>query len=660
MKFLTFLNPFGDGLSIFFVILLVILSGSTIFCLYRNAKEENWEQNWHGQNTDNNVNLDSEYGSVHELSEAVATKTEQVAEIMPSMLLIIGLLGTFIGLGIALNSASEVLTNANTAGMDKAMSHLMSLMEGLGAKFKTSTWGLLCFIVLNVLFNILGFKEKRLAWTIHKIQQETKAKNLQKIKLEQDRYEKLLESIMDFNKQTQISNHTHLQELKANLNAVRALEQQSQQNSTDLIHNLQNQNQQVVTTLRSGFNQHIKQLQNDNNNHLNELKNLIISNKALEELSQKNSNKLIQSLNTQNRQVIETLTKGFEKHIQQIQKDSNHHISELKNIVFSNQAIQKASEITTAELKNVVVSLTEGFEENSAQLQNSSKKSLIELKKIADYNKQTQQAMQNFVENTVSSMASIGNSANKMGESAEAVGAAASDLNKVIGTLKLELNGVMSKIKTDLGETITNMGDSFEQNMANMSSAMSHATQGISSAVQDLSANVGSTMTEVTQTIEKSMNLQEASAREFTVTSDTLNKQIVAMTNLVESLSNDIVNSLTSVATNGRRMESIGKKLHEFANFFETLSQTNPQIIENLGKLADSNQDIHQTLTEFSRQNNNDLLRNLIEINHKIQNKLTQLTNSSNQYYQTKHYEELLEQIDLSIKKLVENSNKES
>lgn len=178
---INFINPFGDMLSTVFILLLVSLSIATMIWLIVSAKVENWESNWNGEHLEDNTSLDSEHGSVHELAEAVSTKAEQVADIMPSMLLVIGLLGTFIGLGIALNSASEVLANANTSGMDNAMTNLMALMEGLGAKFKTSTWGLLCFIALNIFFNILGFKEKRLAWAIAKIKQETNIKNAQKI-----------------------------------------------------------------------------------------------------------------------------------------------------------------------------------------------------------------------------------------------------------------------------------------------------------------------------------------------------------------------------------------------------------------------------------------------------------------------------------------------
>lgn len=628
---LSFINPFGDVLSTVFVLLLVSLSILTIIWLQASAKVENWENNWHGEHLEDSASLDSEHGSVHELAEAVATKAEQVAEIMPSMLLVLGLLGTFLGLGIALNSASDVLATANTSGMDSAMANLMSLMEGLGAKFKTSTWGLLCFIALNILFNVLGFKEKRLAWAIGKVKQEAKIKNALKNKLEQERYDAQQERYKTQQDLLKQSLKIQVDGFKANLGIIQALGQQLQQQHTTLMDGLKTQNNQVISTL------------NNNQN-------------------------LIQSLNEQNQEAINILAQGFQKHIEQIRHDGKQHIGELQNIVNSNKAIQQASEMTAQELKAVAISLTKGFEENTKQLQNGSSKSLAELKKIADYNQQTQQAMQDFVDKTVSSMKTIGDSAGKMGESAKAVGKSAMDLNNVVQKLKSELTEVMSMVKSDLGETITDMNDSFkanitemsesiQENMTEMSNSMSHATRGIETAVGSLSVNVGNTMNEVTQTIGKSMDLQEESAREFTVTSKSLNIHIMEMTGLVQQLSGNITNSLKSVAENGRRMESIGKKLESFSAFFKELSNTNPQIIEHLDKVADSNQNINQTLAKLSEQNNKDNFNQLISVVHDVQKELNTLGEFISQNYQTNQYKRLLEKISDDINKLANHLN---
>ncbi len=469
-EIISFINPFSDALSAFFVLSLIGLSVITVIWLFLSAKETNWEANWHGGNLDKNVGgLDSEHGSIHELSEAVATKAEQVADIMPSMLLIIGLLGTFLGLGIALNSASEVLATANTAGMDNAMTGLMSLMEGLGAKFKTSTWGLLCFIVLNVLFNIFDFEEKRLAWAIRKVHSEAKAKRQAQAEIENKKYTDLLDII-----------------------------------------------------------------------------------KNLAKISQDNNSALMQS----------------------------------------NQSLQESNQAN-----------------------------LLELQKIADYNKSTQDAMQHFVDSTVKSMSSIGDSADTMAEAAKAVGRSAHELNNVIDTLQSELKDVMDMIRRDLGDTINNMGKNFEKSMTEMAESMSQATQGISAAVTSLSNSVNSTMDRVQAIIGESMDLQRKSAQEFTITSTTLNGQIVEMTNLVQQLSGDITSGLKAVSESGRRMQALDKKYASNVDQVEAMTQTNQSLAQTLTQLSDkTNATNNQLLTSLEH-----LDKTIEQMSKDINNSLKQL-----------------------------------
>ena len=187
VEIIDFMNPFSDGLSTLFVSTIVIASIGTWLWLEMSSKSTNWQRNWDGDWHDDDSGLDG-YGSVHELSDIVATKAERVAAIMPSLLLVVGLLGTFIGLGMALNNASSVLANIDTVGMDGAMGQLTGMMEGLGAKFKTSTWGILCFILLNVAFNARAYDDKRLAWVIGTLQQESQEKRQHQENFESEKY----------------------------------------------------------------------------------------------------------------------------------------------------------------------------------------------------------------------------------------------------------------------------------------------------------------------------------------------------------------------------------------------------------------------------------------------------------------------------------------
>jgi len=104
------------------------------------------------------------------------------------MLLVIGLLGTFLGLGLALNKASSILGQADAMSAGAAadsMSHLMGMLQGLGTKFKTSTWGITGFVLLKIWSEAIRFDEKRLAWVIGKVKVELEKRQRQEIEAEE-------------------------------------------------------------------------------------------------------------------------------------------------------------------------------------------------------------------------------------------------------------------------------------------------------------------------------------------------------------------------------------------------------------------------------------------------------------------------------------------
>ena len=546
----AFLNPFGETLSTIFVVSLIVLTVATVVWLLTSAKEANWEANWYGGDlNDDTNNLAGEHGSVHELSEAVATKAEKVAEIMPSMLLIVGLLGTFLGLGIALNKASTVLAMADTAGMDSAMTQLMGLMDGLGAKFKTSTWGILCFIILNLLFNVFGFQEKRLVWAVKKVREEAQAKEMVLNSKELERHQLMIETL-------------------------KSIDNNAQQHSQLLVDSIMSLQKESAKELSNNF-LIFGQIRNDINN---------------------NKRDLVDSLN-------------------------------------------KAQEHSLSKYEALFGQVQSSLDHNNKIATKNAKDNITELQKIASYNKATQKSMQDFVEQTVDSMASIGSSADKMAVAATAVGSSAEGLNNVVENLRNELEGVMSMIKQDLSETINNMGNSFEENMSTMSKSMGQATLGISKAVDELSTSVDETMKEVTNVIGDSMDLQRKSANEFTVTSETLNIQIFEMTDLVKQLSGDITSGLKAVSESGRRMKSLDSRYEKYLNSIEVISDINqgllndtqdirsylPQMIESIPKLSSS---INDTLSE-SVKIQRDSTNIFAQLSDDIKNALTVVSHSA-------------------------------
>lgn len=196
---LSFLAPSTDLLPLFFFVLMVGLVATTIISVLANANDAKWEQRWNGSSrwTRKTADkLDAEFGSVNDICDAVATRSEKIADIMPGILLVLGLLGTFLGLGMALNEASQVLTQAGATGagaLNSDMGHLMGMMQGLGIKFKTSTWGIIGFILLRVFSEINAFNERRLRWSISKMKEEMDGTR----KVEGDRQDARHQSLLD-------------------------------------------------------------------------------------------------------------------------------------------------------------------------------------------------------------------------------------------------------------------------------------------------------------------------------------------------------------------------------------------------------------------------------------------------------------------------------
>jgi len=174
IEIINFLIP-SDFFQWIFLGIILLLAGTNIFFVKKKAIPTTWENNWHGHTSnDTSDDLDADHGSLGDLSQAVASTWEKLAEIMPGILLVIGLLGTFLGLGIALNKASDILQHTQSSGMDmgQAVNSLMGMMEGLGSKFKTSTWGIIGFLAFKAWATKNSFDERRLRWCVQKMKKQ--------------------------------------------------------------------------------------------------------------------------------------------------------------------------------------------------------------------------------------------------------------------------------------------------------------------------------------------------------------------------------------------------------------------------------------------------------------------------------------------------------
>jgi hypothetical protein len=143
----------------FFFLVISSIAIVTMILIKKSAQDHSWQKKWFGLDK---TNLQSQHGSIHDLSQKVATGPENFGDILPSTLLILGLLGTFVGLGLALNKASLIISQGSSSDMEGAMGDLMLMMQGLGTKFKTSSWGILGYLTFKTWTSINNYHGRRL------------------------------------------------------------------------------------------------------------------------------------------------------------------------------------------------------------------------------------------------------------------------------------------------------------------------------------------------------------------------------------------------------------------------------------------------------------------------------------------------------------------
>lgn len=156
-----FLRP-TEPLQVPFLVCMLVLGLGTAIGLLWRARPARWQENWDGGQHTGGMHLDVDQGSLHDLSHAVATSPERWAEVIPATLLVIGLLGTFVGLGMALDAAGHALGD---------VSRISETLKDLGTKFKTSTWGILGYLLFRAYQASLGYESRRLRWCVSKMRE---------------------------------------------------------------------------------------------------------------------------------------------------------------------------------------------------------------------------------------------------------------------------------------------------------------------------------------------------------------------------------------------------------------------------------------------------------------------------------------------------------
>lgn len=518
---LDFLLPnLGDPIQVAFMVILSAMMLATVTSAHKYACPASWEQKWNrGTPNDDSDDLDIEHGSVTDLWHAVATGPEKLAEVMPGLLLVVGLLGTFLGLGLALNHASNILGRADAmsaSGAAGSMQDLLGLLQGLGTKFKTSTWGISGFVLLRIWSEFTRFEEKRLTWVISKVKNELDKR--QKITLENEQSKQRL--LFD---QMGIMAEKMIAGLTEQVSTILAQNSVHHENSLDTwrtsLAELAKESANGCSVVVNTINQQSKIFHGD-----------------LMQLHQATS------------AANQVMMTGMTEHVNTVlAENSAHHERLIDAWGSSMQVFSKES----ANAKDVVVN---AINQQSKILHTD----LIELNQATQ---STHQAMTQFTSSTQSIVENMSDAAERMADGADNVGSAASELVVAIDAFKSQFTDVLDNVRKDLGTAIQNMSQQASSTLERGSLQLGDATREISVALGQLSGDVKGTMNEVKGSINQALTIQQNASEEFILSSQTLNENIVATTGMVDKLGKPIEAGLTAISESNRKTEFSIKKM---------------------------------------------------------------------------------------------------
>lgn len=592
---LNFLTPSNEPIQIAFSSIIVVGVLSTIVWVKIKAREKSWEMKWQGKkDQQQDTTLEVEHGSIHELSQAVATTAEKIANIMPGMLLILGLLGTFLGLGLALDKASTILQNsggASVGAMGGAMQDLTSMMQGLGTKFKTSTWGIIAFILLKVWESINGFEDRRLIWCIGKMKRELDNTRQQQEKAKAGQAEFLQASMMGSAKVIVSALAVQTESMKTEWRrmAEQRLQADQVQNTRWQAH-FEQLNDGIVNLTRVAT----ATLNRSNEHHTTAEKSLA----HLAGIAQ-SSDQTVSALSAQTASLIDQSQRINE---QRLQSDEAQNARWQHNFEQVSQGV--------VDLGTGVAAVLQRGEEHHA----TARDSLTQLAEIARSSDQSQAALRQFTQSSQDNLAALQQAGANMGDAALKVGASASDLQVVVNDLSNQmtvvlngvkdglndtlktmnddfsvnlqkmgsdlegatagLSGVMNEVSVSLDSTIRSMSDDLKVNLSNMSTNLDKATDNISTSIVDMSGSVNAAMNEVAKNMKATANIQIESSEEFKEISGSLNASVITMTSMVEKVTKDIKLSLTAVSQNGQRMADLDSRYANVSKMLEQIPDT--------------------------------------------------------------------------------------
>lgn len=578
LDILTFLTPdFSDLLQASFFGVLLSMLVLTVVAVHLSASEPAWEKKWkQASNSRSGVTQGIEQGGVTDLFHIVATRSEKLAEVMPGMLLIVGLLGTFIGLGLALDKASSILGASNAmdaAGAADGLQNMLGMLQGLGTKFKTSTWGITGFILLKVWSEASNFEAKRMAWVIGKIKQESEARNAQQAAAEEQKWKRSMQLGGSITEKLVAAFEKNIEQSIS----------QASQNHRELV----SKTEQFMQAQTSSLNEQQLSMAKSNSDAMQQL---ITHQTNLHSLFDHQARIALERNSEQDLQaqrhtgLLEKMIKGQSEAYELAQKQidsTSQGSSEMRDHITAQfSALQAKQEALMEQGLQAAALQANEMRENTRAIEMLGEN----MQRAADASNATNAAMQKFTENTEQVVSNMGDAADRMATGANSVGGAATDLLGAVNEFKTQFTEVLQTVRTDLGDAITGMGEKATETLEMGSKELSAATNKISESLAQLSKDVTGTMREVQSSVTSALEIQKKTSIEFITATDALKENIGSATSNIEKLANPIEIGLTSISKGTREVKAAVKAI---SHGLELAGEVDGKLTELTSKVAE-------------------------------------------------------------------------
>lgn len=536
---ILFLQP-QDMLQWVFFCCIFASAGLTVVFVRLRATPATWERNWKSAiGGETGFTFETEHGSVHDISEAVASRWERLAESMPGILLVIGLLGTFVGLGLALNEAASVVS-AN--GGASAIGHTL---DGLGTKFKSSTWGIIAYLSFRAWVSISDFDASRMRWCAEKMKERLDSRRAELEKREVALHVRLIEATD-----------------RVGTTVARAINESGKEHRI-ILGNLLGEARASNTCLSA--------ISED----------LATQSKALTSFLEVNSDNLraIQTSATEMGTAAASVGAAATQLgnvITTLKADLTESINHMNGSIKTNlEAV--ATQMTSA---------AEVVSDSASQLGKS----------VSDFEHKVTNVLTTMETGLTGAIGAMNESFNgNMKAMATNLSDAAGKIATAVQKLPASVDGTMTRIESSMVGSVGAMQKNFSANLKEIDTSLSTATKSITEAV----STVPQAMDEVKEAIRKSVEIQTRANGKFDATSLSLRETVDEMKRFVDSLGGDIKLGLTAISKAVLEVSSLKANFTAITTNAETNSSTLQTTSQAIAAIATSLTPLQASIREF-------------------------------------------------------------